>query len=142
MESDGLMFLDTMLSLLEVDEFELVSLIARRVWLRRNSFVFKGRLTSPLQVFQLGQVALEDYRKSICSSDPQSEILITQRTTGWQKPVVGFVKTNWDATIDVGKNLMGLGVIMCDVGGYVVGVLCATVPFILDPAIAEVVALW
>lgn len=40
MESDGLLLIDTLMSLLEEVEFELVSFIARRIWLRRNSFVF------------------------------------------------------------------------------------------------------
>jgi hypothetical protein len=53
-----------------------------------------------------------------------------------------MIKTNWDASIYVLNQRMGVGVIVCNEYGVVVALMCALVSFITDPAIAEGVALW
>lgn len=53
-----------------------------------------------------------------------------------------MVKINWDDALDVLNKRMGVGVIARDADGAVVATLCAVVPHISDPAVAECVALW
>lgn len=63
-ESDSLLFIEALFSLLEDEDLELVFFLSRRLWLRRNIVVFGGNLTPPFQVFRQGVEALEDYRLS------------------------------------------------------------------------------
>jgi hypothetical protein len=51
----------------------------------------------------------------------------------WQKPPVGTIKLNWDASVDVGANKMGMGMAARDHTGELVASFCATLEFITDP---------
>ena len=55
----------------------------------------------------------------------------------WQKPPVGTIKLNWDASVDVGANKMGMGMAARDHTGELVASFCATLEFITDPSSAE-----
>jgi hypothetical protein len=53
-----------------------------------------------------------------------------------------MVKANWDAALDFQTQRMGVGVIVRDAEGTVLRAMCAIVPFITDPTVAEAVGLW
>jgi hypothetical protein len=46
----------------------------------------------------------------------------TSKVERWQKPPLGTIKLNWDTSVDVGANKMGMGMalvnarILCDAG--------------------------
>lgn len=54
---------------LDDDNLELVIIIARRLWLRHNTFVFGGDFSSPFQLLQQGLSLLEEFREAIICSD-------------------------------------------------------------------------
>lgn len=53
-----------------------------------------------------------------------------------------MLKVNWDAALDHDSNIIGMRVIASDARGLVVASMCGTIPFIIDPTIAEAVAAW
>jgi ribonuclease HI len=86
--------------------------VARLVWHRRNGFVHGGGM--------------------VCS--PAHRIAIQR----WMKPSPGWV--NWDATVSSTEKTMGVGVVVRDAeGSFMVG-LTASLPYVRDPLIAEMVA--
>jgi hypothetical protein len=58
----------------------------------------------------------------------------------WAKPVMGNIKINWDAALDGRKKLMGVGIIARDSTSGVMVVMCSTLPYIRDPAVAEAIS--
>jgi hypothetical protein len=52
------------------------------------------------------------------------------------------VKINWDAFVDKGRNLMGMGIMVRDCEGRLIAALCIPQNFIVDPATAEALAAW
>jgi hypothetical protein len=63
-------------------------------------------------------------------------------TTKWLKPSAGLVKLNWDATIDIGRQKMGIGIIVRDHTSSVLAVVSASRPHVTDLATAEAIATW
>jgi hypothetical protein len=58
----------------------------------------------------------------------------------WKKPPMGFVKLNWDASVDRKGKKMGIGLIVRDHAGGVVAMACETKDHIQDLAIVEAIA--
>jgi hypothetical protein len=53
---------------------------------------------------------------------------------------MGFVKLNWDASVDWKGKKMGIALIVRDHAGGVVVMACETKEFVHDPAVAEALA--
>lgn len=60
-----------------------------------------------------------------------------RRDMKWRKPRSGFVKLNWDASLDLGKNGMGMGIVVMDVDGELMLSLCNHVAGVSTPAVVE-----
>jgi hypothetical protein len=60
----------------------------------------------------------------------------------WQAPPEGFLKINWDASLDVSRKRMGMGIAIRDYRGKLLVAYCATREFITDPATAEALTAW
>jgi hypothetical protein len=79
---------------------ELVTHIARQIWIRRNCFLFEGKFLSPVTLLQQGLDSMEAYRTA-CSNfeQPRRGEVVTGGLL-WQKPAANLVKANWDAALD------------------------------------------
>jgi hypothetical protein len=53
------------------------------------------------------------------------------------KPPEGYIKLNWDTSIDTGGKRMGMGIVARNYEGNVIATFCDSKPFITDSAIAE-----
>ena len=60
--------------------------------------------------------------------------------TPWQKPPEGIIKVNWDAAVDGGRKMIGMGAIMRDSDGKVMATMCDTMILIQDPVLAKALA--
>lgn len=58
----------------------------------------------------------------------------------WHKPMEGFYKANWDASLDKVERRMGMGIVVRDHKGTLQATLCATMDFVSDLTIAEALA--
>ena len=55
---------------------------------------------------------------------------------------MGTLKCNWDATIDFGGSMIGVGIIICNSEGVLVASKCLTKPYITYPQVAKAVVAW
>jgi hypothetical protein len=62
------------------------------------------------------------------------------RPKKWSPPPVGVIKVNWDASINVVKDWVGLGIIARDSNGLCMGAKCITIRARTDPKTAEFMA--
>jgi ribonuclease HI len=60
--------------------------------------------------------------------------------TGWCPPPNGLIKVNWDASINVTKECIGIGVVARDFNGNVLGAKSLTKMVVTIPNFAEVMA--
>jgi hypothetical protein len=107
-DSDFMELLTKMLNRLDGDEMAMVAVVARQLWLRRNTVAFGGDFLSPSQVTRIALAQLEAYRQA-----EQSRLKQTIQNRGteveiWQRPPSGFIKLNCDAAIDKPGNRMGI----------------------------------
>jgi hypothetical protein len=58
----------------------------------------------------------------------------------WEQPKDGYIKLNWDATINRTTRRMGAGVVAQDENGLVVAAMSASRPCISDLATAKAIA--
>jgi hypothetical protein len=110
--------------------------------LRRNHNVFGGSLSTPAEVIHQAKEQLTAYDRA---EEGRRKGLFTQQTgrdATWQKPPESFYKLNWDASIDVARKQMGIGVAVRDHKGMLLASLCATKEQITDPGTAEAIAAW
>lgn len=66
---------------------------------------------------------------------------MTQPQHGWQRPPLGIVKINWDASFDSFNQKIGIGVVISNHEVKVVGTLRAFKPITLSHFVAESMAL-
>jgi hypothetical protein len=56
--------------------------------------------------------------------------------------LVGWIKTNWDASLDKNGKQMGVGILVRDQGESVLAAKCVTKPLITNQATAEAIGAW
>jgi hypothetical protein len=141
-EDDGLLLFWKLFDTLEEEDLLLVSCLARQIWLRRNSIVFGGTLSSPTHMVKSTMDFLTEFHAAQLLP-PTASVARTQSVRQlWRRPPEGVVKVNWDAALDKDTKMMGVGVIVRDERGDVLATLCTTIPFVTDPTIAEAIAAW
>ncbi|XP_040996227.1 uncharacterized protein LOC121242438 [Juglans microcarpa x Juglans regia] len=118
-----------MMQKLTKKEIEVVAMIMRGLWLRRNQFVLAR---DEIRNFQAAQNM--DLNKA--SSNP------VDKQQRWKTPSEGYVKANWDATLNLKQRKMGIGVVIRDEWGEVLTACCDQKKYVQQLAIAECMALW
>jgi hypothetical protein len=61
MESDGLCLSEKLIENFDEDDLEVAITMSRRIWLCRNYVVYRGTLTSPSQLIESSQEAVEGF---------------------------------------------------------------------------------
>jgi ribonuclease HI len=127
------------------EDLELMAVIARRIWLRRNAWVFEGRFDHPNTVYCEASRALQDYKR--CNTKEKESPLSeggeeaqSSRQTHWIPPPDGVIKVNWDAALNVAKGWIGQGIIARDSKGVCMGARSITQQMKTDPKTAEIMA--
>jgi ribonuclease HI len=106
-----------------------------------NLFLFEGLFSSPALLVQQVVASREEFvaaKGQATSSNP----LTKQVNTRWNKPPLGFIKFNWDASVDHSGKRIGVEVIARDDKGEFCATLTSSMPFICDPEVAEAMAAW
>ena len=114
--------------------------IARLLWLRKNAFVFEGRLSAPVEVIRLAKDHIATFENINVARGKRQ--LVREPISNWQKPLVGFHKLNWNASLDGEHKLMGIGIVVRDHEGSVLAAMCSTKDYITDPGNAKALAAW
>jgi ribonuclease HI len=98
------------------ENFRLFSEIARRIWLRRNGWIFDGQFSHPNNLVQVAEAALIEYEQATKHEERRDGALL-ECTAPWMKPDCGWAKVNVDAAFDKGGRKMGFGIIIRDQEG-------------------------
>ncbi|XP_042972177.1 uncharacterized protein LOC122304128 [Carya illinoinensis] len=115
----------------------------RKVWFRRNDYVFEKRLSCPTRILKTAKECLEEFQQSQRiqkkeGQTPRSNLM--QKT--WKKPTRGIVKVNWDASLDQRKKRTGVGIIVRDEEGEALVAVCDQRQHVQNPTVTEGYALW
>jgi len=124
----------------EKEKVELLLVVARNIWLRRNSLVFQGSFLSPHRVWEESLSSLDDFR--ICSQGEENLAKASTHSASsplevWCPPPANFFKINWDASIDIKGNRIGIGLVVRDSRGECIAAKCVCLLVKGDSRIAE-----
>jgi hypothetical protein len=126
---------------LNSEEFSLMAVISRRIWLRRNKFIFESLFTHPRVVFNEAVSSLEEYRRFNSRDNERSNIngvpASKRPPSVWRPPPLGVIKVNWDASINAKKKYVGIGIVARDNNGEVLGARAITKLVVATPKVAE-----
>ncbi|KAF5475754.1 hypothetical protein F2P56_007529 [Juglans regia] len=132
-----------MINELKKEEIEWMAVVMRRIWLRRNRFIFENKFYSPKQVILMARECLEDYKIAHMS-------IIGCRGGGgshgaqkkWKNPGTNMIKANRDAAMDLENKRMRMRIVFRDEEGEVLVSVCDVKQNVHDPTLAESLALW
>jgi hypothetical protein len=122
------------------EEMELLAVLARRIWLRRNTFFFDGIFTLPNRVVELAFEAHQEFK--LCNQKTQLIVgdMAPSAVRMWKLSPVGVVKVNWDAAVNKNEGCLRIGIVAHDCEGVLLGAKCVFCLINADPTVAESLA--
>ncbi|XP_042939585.1 uncharacterized protein LOC122274630 [Carya illinoinensis] len=108
-------------------ELEECVVTMRGIWSRRNESMHGKGFKHPNTVVRGAKADILNY-KDANSSKKEHKQPTHQATWTWRKPTRGTYKVNWDAALNIEAGKMGLGVLVRDYKGHVIGALRARRP--------------
>ncbi|KAF5477421.1 hypothetical protein F2P56_004061 [Juglans regia] len=124
-------------------KLEEVAIVMRGLWLRRNESIFEDKFKSPSQVRRIAKHDMTEYQQAQ-HTDKASLRMNDEscsKTIRWEKPRPGYVKSNWDATIDKKEMKVGIGVVIGDEDGEMLIAVEGQKYDVDQPVVAEAHAL-
>ncbi|XP_041003934.1 uncharacterized protein LOC121249293 [Juglans microcarpa x Juglans regia] len=109
---------------LKKDQLEVIVVIMRSIWHRRNLFIFEETFSAPQKVLITTMDNLEEfYQVQMGQEKKQHGRVVEETAQSWQRPEKDCCKANFDATIDCKNQTMGIGVIVRDGNGEILTAL-------------------
>jgi ribonuclease HI len=129
-------------SKLNDDLMSLSVLIFHRIWLRRNKLIFEGHFSSPLKVFSEASSLFDDFKRfnSKIALELVSCPVRPDHYKLWKSPTSGFIKVNWDPSLNVNYDLVGMVCVIRNGEGIVLAAKCCFCKAAVDPVCAEAMA--
>ncbi|XP_062149801.1 uncharacterized protein LOC133858359 [Alnus glutinosa] len=93
-------------------------------------------------VFKEASILTEDF-KNLNRKESVLSAPVVQSLNGckiWKPLDVGFLKVNWDASVNVNVGVIGLGCVIRNDEGIIMGAKCCVYKVNADPLLAEVMA--
>lgn len=120
------------------EKLEEVAVLLGKVWLRMNKFVYENRLTCPRRLLLLATKALEEFKQAnkSCRTTPCQDTKIVNKAA-WVRPLVDYVKVNWDASLDSKRRTLGMGLIMRYENGEALLAVCDSKMNVQSAEVAE-----
>jgi ribonuclease HI len=130
--------LETLMRRCSSVDIELWAVMAKKLWLRRNSLVFGGGFISPNQLMREAIISIEDFKRANVPTEKENDFqAIPVPPVQWKAHSLGLYKINWDAAIDMKNRRMGVGIIARDYQGLVVAAHSLTLHGYTDSLVAE-----
>ncbi|KAF5454786.1 hypothetical protein F2P56_024425 [Juglans regia] len=126
---------------LNKNQLEEVAVMLRKVWLKRNEWIFEKRWDCPRNSFIATRVALQEFQEVQAQAHQSWQKKAQQLLETWEKPERGFVKVNWNASLDVKRKRMEIGIIIRDEEGEALVAECDIKNNVVNAAVAESLAL-
>ncbi|XP_042944592.1 uncharacterized protein LOC122278468 [Carya illinoinensis] len=132
-----LVFFETLIEVLNADELQEFVVVARQLWLRRNSCIFNNHFMPPNVFLRESRLRLEMLSEKgqpqIHSRDHQ----LCSSAKVWQVPPLNWFKVNWDGAVDQAKGIIGIGVIIRYDKGQTIATMRQKKTFFPDTQLAE-----
>lgn len=136
-QQDVIQLFEELLVRLEVEELELFLVQAWFIWNQRNLVLHRGVLQAP----KLLNKRAEDFLTEFHQAQVYLGIATTAKSANhWQPPPVSKFKLNFDAVLFTDLGCLGMGVIIRNEKGEVMGAKSAKGPRVTDSLEAEVLA--
>jgi hypothetical protein len=91
--------------------------------------VFRGTFLPPRSLMIGARDSLDAFQQAR-GLQPISVINASATLPKWEKPCSGWIKINWDASVDKAKQVMGVGFVAMDFMGRVRAFRCMTLSYI------------
>ena len=129
-----------MLEKCDVEEFQTFVVVTRRIWLRRNEFLYEGAFSPPGAIIKQAETVIKDYNQAQSGEmlrGYQEEHHVSGK---WTNPQQGWYKVNFDAAVDKKEERIGLGTIIRNHLGDLVAMKSLTRVGLFEPTTAEALA--
>ena len=124
----------------EAEDVVLFVGLVRRIWMRMNDLVFGGLFASPQVLLQTTIRTVEEYQLAQGLRDRPLQVAEIQRQACWTAPSLGWVKANWDASLDSQKGLVECAMVVRDHLAKMVVAKCTICKGRTTPLLAEALA--
>jgi hypothetical protein len=124
----------------ETAEVELFTVIARRIWHRRNAIVHGGEFIHPAQIVKESEIALENFQQANKAEGKPEGVTTNDRAEEWKPPQGNMIKINWDAALDKKRKIIGMGFIARDARGAFLAAGTNFLKLDAEPVMAESIA--
>ncbi|KAL5543309.1 hypothetical protein UlMin_007093 [Ulmus minor] len=119
---------------LSLDNLELLCILLWRIWFRRNKWIHKHIWLDDDSCYFWARQHLADFLEANCKKEESSK---KEVATPWQAPKVGEVKINSDAAWCRKQKKFGLGSVIRDHTGKVLGSVATPISSSVSVAVAE-----
>ncbi|KAG6661894.1 hypothetical protein CIPAW_03G206600 [Carya illinoinensis] len=146
-EDDFLLLWQKLMSVLKRNQLEEMIVLFRRIWLRRNGYVFEQRVECPRNLIISAKASVKNFQEahSFCkpTGKESNDGQVQNRGVNlrWERPGRDYVKINWNASLDTKMKLMGIGIMIRDEKGEALVTLCDQKTNVEDATVAECIAL-
>jgi len=119
----------------EVEQMAIFTVLARRIWFRRNAMLFEGKSEHPKQIYREVVTAAADFIDNNSGEESAVEPVRHEVSIvgSWTHPPSGIVKINFDAAVDQQKGMVGIGVVARDSVGFLLGAKRFSIHIFTDP---------
>jgi hypothetical protein len=125
MGENFMQFMEYCMDRFSKEDVGLLATIARRIWLRRNKFIFENFFTHPQVVYKEAYEAYGNYCRVHLQEEHGGHIReVTEppvALTNWQPSLNGIIKVNWDASLSMKDRYVGIGIVAQDHSGNFMG---------------------
>ncbi|KAL5570630.1 hypothetical protein UlMin_027205 [Ulmus minor] len=119
---------------LSVENLEFLCILSWRIWFRRNKWIHDRTWLNDESCYSWARLHHADFLEANCRKrDPSKKVVASP----WQAPKVGFVKVNTDAAWCSNQKKFGLGSVIHDYTGTVLGSIATPVSSSVSVAVAE-----
>ncbi|GMN74812.1 hypothetical protein TIFTF001_052466, partial [Ficus carica] len=122
---------------ISLDDLALVCWLAWKLWCERNKVVHGGEAGDPQTVFDLSIASFGEWQ-ALNRSPPQPSAV---GSNVWSPPQPGCFKLNIDASVIPGSDHIGIGAVIRDEKGSILGAMARSVGGSFSPFVAECLAL-
>ncbi|XP_042969053.1 uncharacterized protein LOC122301732 [Carya illinoinensis] len=132
------LFFENMIKVLNDSEMQEFVMVARQLWLRRNSFIYKNKFLPPNCLLRETSLRLQLLKEEEDKIQTQKEGQQTKNLAEkWQSPPANWFKVNWDGAVDKTKCMIGIGVVVRDEKGQIIATMRHKKMQLPDPLLTE-----
>ncbi|KAK3219281.1 hypothetical protein Dsin_013251 [Dipteronia sinensis] len=122
-------------------ELEYLCVILWRCWWRRNQLVHHVEARSDEDIVEWAGNFLDEFRKAEEGKSDKSIVPKFNQNTRWGGPLDGMLKINTDAAVCSNRKIIGIGIVIRDHEGCVLGCSSLSIVANYSPQVAEATAI-